>query len=89
MHAHACHIIMMRTTIELSEEQRSELLRIAAKRGLKGFSPLVQEALDEYLQHEAKKLHLIEAAIELQGSFQGKAGEDFLERTESIRSNWR
>jgi len=79
----------MRTTIELTEEQRSELLRLAAKRGLKGFSPLVQEALDEYLQSEAKKLHLIEAALEVKGSFQGKSGEDFLERTENIRSSWR
>jgi len=79
----------MRTTIELSEEQRSELLRLAAKRGLKGFSLLVQEALDEYLQSEAKKLHLIEAALEMKGSFQGKSGEDFLERAEKIRSSWR
>lgn len=79
----------MRTTIQLTEEQRAELLRLAAKRGLKGFSHLVQEALDEYLRNEAKKLHLIEAALSMQGSFNGKAGEEFEERTQTIRSNWR
>ena len=89
MHVHVCNNESMRTTIELSEEQRSELLRLAAKRGLKGFSPLVQEALDEYLQNEAKKLHLIEVALEMKGAFQGKAGEDFLESAKNIRSNWR
>lgn len=79
----------MRTTIELTEEQRAELLRIAAKRGLKGFSHIVQEALNEYLQHESKKLHLIDAALSLKGAFQGSEAEEFEERTQAIRSNWR
>lgn len=79
----------MRTTIELTEEQRAELLRLAAKRGLKGFSPLVQEALQEYLAHESKKLHLIDAAIGLKGAFQGKGAEEFEERSRKLRSNWR
>lgn len=79
----------MRTTIELTEVQRSELLRIAAKRGLKGFSHLVQEALDDYLKNESRKLHLIDAALGLQGVFQGKAAEEFEERTRFLRSDWR
>ncbi|MGK5089291.1 hypothetical protein WDW86_17205 [Bdellovibrionota bacterium FG-2] len=79
----------MRTTIELTEEQRSELLRLAAKRGMKGFSQIVQEALHEYLQHEAKKLHLIDAALGLKGAFHGKMADEFEERTQEIRSNWR
>ena len=79
----------MRTTIELSEEQRSELLRLAAKRGLKGFSHLVQEALSEYLLHESRKLHLIDAALGLKGVFQGKAADEFEARTKTLRSDWR
>jgi len=79
----------MRTTIELTEEQRAELLRLAAKRGLKGFSHLVQEALDEYLRHESKKLQLIDAALGLKGVFQGKAAEEFEERTQALRGHWR
>lgn len=79
----------MRTTIELTEEQRSELLRLAAKRGLKGFSHIVQEALNEYLRHESKKLNLIDAALGLQGSFQGKAADEFEERAHALRTDWR
>lgn len=79
----------MRTTIELTEEQRAELLRLAAKRGLKGFSHLVQEALDEYLKHESKKLHLIDAALGLKGVFHGKSADEFEMRTQELRSHWR
>jgi Arc/MetJ family transcription regulator len=90
MHVHVHYYVSMRTTIELTEEQRSELLRLAAKRGLKGFSHLVQEALDEYLRHESKKIHLINAALGLQGAFQGTAAaEEFEERTQTLRSDWR
>jgi hypothetical protein len=79
----------MRTTIELSEEQRAELLRLAAQRGQKGFSALIQEALDGYLKQQAEKKHFIQAAIDLQGSFAGKAADEFAARVESVRENWR
>ena len=39
----------MRTTIELTDEQRSRLLALAGKRRLRGYSSLVQEALAQYL----------------------------------------
>lgn len=39
----------MRTTIELTDEQRAALLALAARRGLRGYSSLVQEALAAYL----------------------------------------
>lgn len=40
---------LMRTTIELTDEQRSALLALAGKRGLRGYSSLVQEALAQYM----------------------------------------
>lgn len=79
----------MRTTVELTEEQRAELLRLAAKRGLKGFSSIVQEALDDFLRREARKVRLINAAVALKGSLEGAAGERLEERTLAIRENWR
>lgn len=39
----------MRTSIELSDEQRAALLALAARRGLRGYSFLIQEALARYL----------------------------------------
>lgn len=79
----------MRTTIELTEEQRASLLMLAAKRGLKGFSHIVQEALDEYLKQESRKLALIDSALELKGSFKGTSAEEFKQRTHKLRSHWR
>ena len=40
----------MRTTIELSDEHRSSLHALAARRGLRGYSKLIQEAVDLYVQ---------------------------------------
>jgi hypothetical protein len=39
----------MRTTIELDDGQRARLLELAARRGEKGFSNLIAEALAQYL----------------------------------------
>ena len=43
----------MRTTVEMKPEHRSALLALAARRGEKGFSNLLAEAIDEFLQGEA------------------------------------
>jgi len=45
----------MRTTIDLTDEQRARLLAVAARRGLRGYSLLIQEALAEYLKLPAPK----------------------------------
>ncbi|PWU12442.1 MAG: hypothetical protein C5B49_16355 [Bdellovibrio sp.] len=79
----------MRTTIELTEEQRAELLRIAAQRGMKGFSHLVQEAVDAYLEIQSSRASLIDAALALKGVLKAKSADEFEERTKAIRENWR
>ena len=38
----------MRTTVEIRDEQHAALAALASRRGLRGFSALVQEALDVY-----------------------------------------
>ena len=79
----------MRTTIELTDDQRAELLKIAGNRGMKGFSSIVQEALDEYLQRQVDKKQAIETALSLRGCLKGKEADDFAKRTKSIRELWR
>lgn len=59
----------MRTTIDLTSEQRSELLKLAARRGMKGFSSIVQEALDEYLRRQGGKKQAIETALLLREAY--------------------
>jgi Arc/MetJ-type ribon-helix-helix transcriptional regulator len=40
----------MRTTIELTDDHRAKLLALAARRRLRGFSALIREALERYLE---------------------------------------
>lgn len=42
----------MRTTILLTDEQRAKLIELAAQRGHKGYSKLVQDAVDAYLAEQ-------------------------------------
>ncbi len=79
----------MRTTVELTEEQRAELLKLAAQRGMKGFSSLVQEAIDSFLDQQASRASLIDAALAMKGSLENDSGDEFEARTKSIRKNWR
>ena len=49
------HVIILvevpvRTTIELRDDHRARLLEMAARRGEKGFSSLVAEAVELYLK---------------------------------------
>ena len=79
----------MRTTIEIDDEHRAKLLEIAARRGLKGFSQVVAEAIDNYLAIEASVEKRREEVRRLQGSLAGKEGDDLKRRVEKIRKFWR
>lgn len=89
MHVHASQPCPMRTTIELSDVQRAELLRLAAERGEKGFSRLIQEAVDRYLEEQGSRSDRTEAALRLEGTLDN-AGAEALERSvREARSLWR
>ena len=79
----------MRTTVELSDQHRAKLLELAADRGEKGFSRIVQEAVERYLLEEGSRKDRVDAALKLQGSL-GKAAADALEESVKLaRSQWR
>jgi len=79
----------MRTTIEMTDEQRAKLLHLAAKRGVKGFSGLVQEALTEYLRTMEDKDSEVQAALAMRGSLRGKEAERLAEACRRVRGDWR
>lgn len=95
MHVHVDYTVykypggIMRTTVELTEAQRAELLKLAAQRGMKGFSGLVQEAIDSFLAQQASRASLIDAALAMKGSLKNDSADEFEARTKSIRENWR
>ena len=50
MHVHVLRLTRMRTPIELKDERRARLLELTARRGEKGFSSLIAEAVDAHLR---------------------------------------
>jgi metal-responsive CopG/Arc/MetJ family transcriptional regulator len=45
----------MRTTVELRDDQHAALAALASRRGLRGYSSIVQDALDLYLREHASE----------------------------------
>jgi len=79
----------MRTTIEITAEHRAKLVEIAARRGEKGFSHLIQEALDIYLKAQGKHDEQRRRAQMLKGILGAREAERLREATRAIRESWR
>jgi predicted DNA-binding protein len=89
MHVHAFESGYVRTTIELSDEQRARLLEIGARRGLKGFSSLVREAIDRYLEDEPARDAQIRGALDALGTLDDDAADELEASVRQARSRWR
>lgn len=79
----------MRTTVEISDEQRARLLELAARRGEKGFSGLVREALEMYLAEIDRRHRLARRALSAIGSFDAEEAEELERSVERLRASWR
>ncbi len=77
--------------MEISDEQRARLLALAAERGEKGFSRLVQEALDLYLDEieGAEREARIRAALSVIGSVSEEVAERMSRAHRKLRGSWR
>jgi len=62
---------------------------IAAQEGRKGFSHLIQEAVDRFLDEEAGRQEEVSEALALVGSFGPGEAEALRERVRRIREHWR
>jgi hypothetical protein len=79
----------MRTTVEIKPEHRARLLELAARRGAKGFSQPVAEALVAFLQAEADRDAQRKRAVLLNGALSGRDAEALRETTAALRGTWR
>jgi len=79
----------VRTTIEIDEAQRGELLKIAGNRGEKGFSSVVREAVDLYLKAYASREDAVRAALGVRGALRGAEGEALKAEVSAVRRRWR
>ena len=89
MHMHVRNNPGMRTTIELRDAQRARLLDLAARRGEKGFSRLIQEAVERLLADHDSRKSRTDAALALQGSMDSKAADELEASVTRVRSTWR
>ena len=79
----------MRTTIEMKVEHRARLVALAARRGEKGFSKLVEEALDLYLAAlDAEDIRRRDAA-ESRGALTLMDAAAMRETVTRLRERWR
>lgn len=79
----------MRTTIEIRDDLRAELLALAARRGLKGFSAIVAEAVEAYLRLESGRQESLRKALAAGGSIDEETADHMRETVRWVRSRWR
>jgi hypothetical protein len=79
----------MRTTVEIDDSQRAELLKLAAQRGEKGFSAIVREALDLYLRQHRAKRDIVARALQLRGSLSDAEADALEASVRELRDRWR
>jgi metal-responsive CopG/Arc/MetJ family transcriptional regulator len=79
----------MRTTVEIDDRQRAELLKLAAQRGEKGFSGIVREAIEVYLKQHRAKRELVAQALKLKGTFSDAEADALEASVRQLRERWR
>jgi hypothetical protein len=78
----------MQTTVEIRDDQYAALEALAAKRGLRDFSPLVQAAVDAYLENCATEDGATFARIRaLAGSIDDAEAEHMREVVSQLRGS--
>lgn len=79
----------MRTTVEIKDEHRSALLALAARRGQKGFSAVIEEAIESYLRGEATRQQQKQKLLSLAGALSPEEAGELREVAVHLRENWR
>jgi hypothetical protein len=76
----------MRTTVELSERTYVRLRAVAAERGMRGFSAIVEEALERFLEPDGANLP--SALLEAEGAWSKSDVEDWEEECRKAWESW-
>jgi hypothetical protein len=76
----------MRTTVQLRDDQREALAALAARKGLRGFSELVQEAVDSYLREQAAAS--ADPLLALEGTWTDAQAAEARARIDQLWRSW-
>ena len=78
----------MRTTVELSDPIYRRLRARAAERGVRGFSSIVEEALREYLEHDAAATPADDAFAAARGAWSAADARRFEAELRDAWATW-
>lgn len=73
----------------MTPEHRSALLALASRRGHKGFSAVLREAIESFLQGDVEREKRRKTLLSLGGSLSKKDGEELVRTTKELRESWR
>jgi hypothetical protein len=62
---------------------------LAARRGLRGYSKLIQEAIDFYIKENVRKGESIKYLLRMKGTWSEEEAKKVRKRIEEIRRNWK
>jgi metal-responsive CopG/Arc/MetJ family transcriptional regulator len=79
----------MRTTVELQDDHRAQLMELAARRGEKGFSRLLAEALEGYFAKEHALEEKRRRVLRLRGVLSDEEAAGLRATCQEIREFWR
>ena len=86
MHSNARVHITLRTTVELTDRTYTRLRAKAAERGMRGFSAIVEEALDRYLGQGGEGLR--SALLEAEGAWSDRDVTEWERVREEAWASW-
>jgi hypothetical protein len=88
MHLNARMQQPMRTTVELSDRTYTRLRARAAERGMRGFSAIVEEALERHLVPATEGDKPDEALAEAEGAWGERDVEEWERACEEVWATW-
>jgi metal-responsive CopG/Arc/MetJ family transcriptional regulator len=78
----------MRTTVELSDDLIAALHALAVKKGYRGYSKIMEEAVKSYLRDHEKKEGAWSVLMRMRGSWNAEEAAETRKKLEEIRENW-
>jgi len=78
----------MRTTIEMKPEHRSALLALASRRGQRGFSAVLGEAIESYLRGESDREKRRRTLLAVAGSLSPEEADQLRREVREVRESW-
>ncbi len=78
----------MRTTIELSDDLIAALHALAVKKGQRGYSRIMEEAVKHYLLDHEKEEGAWSVVGRMRGSWGAEEAAETRKKLEEMRKNW-